>query len=126
MKNQLPLINLDLIGFSTSMLCAFHCAALPFLFSIAPLAGLQFLNDHRIENLIILVSFFIASFALVRGYIRQHQNSMALIIVLIGFLLISVGHLVFTDWKEILLTTCGALMVAIAHLINRKLIRQSN
>lgn len=126
MKNQFVGSHLDFVGFSASLLCALHCAALPFLLSLAPLAGLQFLNNAWIEYTIILVSFFIASYALVHGYRRHHQKPMALLIVLAGFILIGTGHLLQVEWQEIILTSCGAVVVSVAHLINWKQIKQSN
>ena len=124
MKNQFVGLHLDFVGFSASMLCAIHCAALPFLLSMAPLAGLQFLDNPWIEYSIILLSFFIASNALIHGYRRHHRKSLALILAIIGFVLISLGHTLGVELIEILFTSCGGLLVAIAHLINWKHINQ--
>jgi len=125
MKNQFIGLHLDFVGFSASLLCAVHCAALPFLLSLAPLAGLKFLNSAWIEYFIILASFSIASYALVHGYRRHHKQPLALIIVVIGFILIGAGHLLQAKWREITLTSCGGVTIAIAHLINWKHIRRS-
>lgn len=119
-------LDLDLIGFGTSLLCALHCAILPFLLQLVPLAGLQFLSDPRIEYIIILISFCIASYALVHGYRRHHQKPFALIIVIIGFILIGSGYLLHSPWQEIMLTSSGAVIVAIAHLINWNQVKQSH
>ncbi len=124
MKDRFVGLHLDFVGFSASMLCAVHCAALPFLLSLAPLAGLQFLNDPWIEYVIILTSFFIASYALLHGYRRHHKKPLALIIVTVGFLLILIGHLLDDEWIEIILTSCGGATIAIAHLINWKYMKQ--
>ena len=125
MKNQFVGLHLDFIGFSASLLCALHCAALPFLLSLAPLAGLQFLDNPWIEYVIILLSLFIASSALIHGYRRHHHDLLALTIAVIGFILIGAGQLLEPEWKEVLLTSTGGTMIAIAHLINWKHIKQS-
>ncbi len=125
MKNYFVGAHLDFIGFSASLLCALHCAALPFLLSLAPLAGLKFLSTPWIEYSIILISFFIASYALTHGFRRHHKNPAALLMVLAGFILIGAGHVLGHDWQEIVLTSCGATLVAIAHLINWRQIEQS-
>ena len=125
MKNQFVGLHLDFIGFSASLLCALHCAALPFLLSLAPLAGLQFLDNPLIEYAIILLSFFIASNSLVRSYRKHHQNLIALIVALVGFTLIGAGQFLEPEWKEVLLTSSGGATIAIAHLINWKFIKQS-
>ncbi|WP_185152548.1 MerC domain-containing protein [Fulvivirga aurantia] len=116
-------LHLDLIGFSSSVLCAIHCAALPFLLSLAPLANLQFLNNPWVEYAIIIASFLIACFALIHGYSRHHHKPQALVLVVMGFVLISTGHL--AEWNEAVFTTFGATIVAIAHLINWRQIKQS-
>jgi len=125
MKNQFIGINLDFIGFSTSLLCAIHCAALPFLLTMAPLAGLQFLDNPWIEYSIILLSFFIASSAIIHSYLRHHHRPLALTIALTGFVLIGFGQVLESEWKEVLFTSIGGIAIAIAHLINWKLINQS-
>lgn len=124
MKHQFVGVHWDFIGFSASMACAIHCAALPFLLSLAPLAGLQFLNNPWVEYSIILLSFFVASYALVHGYYRHHRKWHALIIVAAGFASIGLGHLLAEGWKEVLLTSCGAVVIAVAHLVNWKQLRQ--
>lgn len=125
MKNQFVGFHLDFVGFSASLLCAVHCAALPFLLSLAPLAGLQFLNTPWIEYAVLLISFFIASYALVHGYRKHHHKPMALFIVITGFILICIGHLLQPEWQEILLTSCGGATIAIAHLVNWRYIKRS-
>ncbi|MEO1050506.1 MAG: MerC domain-containing protein [Bacteroidota bacterium] len=124
MKNQFVGLHLDFIGFSASLLCAVHCAALPFLISLAPLAGLQFLDNPWIEYTIIILSFFIASNALVHGYRKHHHKLTALTIAIIGFILIGLGQVLEPEWTEMLLTSIGGLAIAIAHLVNWKFIRR--
>ena len=125
MNNQFIGLHLDFIGFITSLLCALHCAALPILLSMAPLAGLQFLANPWIEYVIILLSFFIASSSLVRSYRKHHQNLIPLIVALVGFTLIGTGQFLEPEWKEVLLTSSGGANIALAHLINWKFMRQS-
>ena len=125
MKNQFVGLHLDFLGFSTSLLCAIHCAALPFLLTLTPLAGLQFIDNPWVEYAIILLSLFIASNAFVRSYSKHHKKSFVLIIAMVGFALIGAGQLLEPEWKEALLTSSGGSMIAIAHLINWKLIKQS-
>ncbi|UXX78809.1 MerC domain-containing protein [Reichenbachiella carrageenanivorans] len=126
MKNQFIGLHLDFVGFSASLLCSLHCATLPSLLSLTSLASLQFLNTFWIEYSIILVSFSIASYALVHGYRKHHQKPTALVIVLSGFILIISGHLFQAEWHETVLTPCGAAVVAIAHFVNWIQIKQSS
>lgn len=123
MKNQFVGLHLDFIGFTASLFCAIHCAFIPILVSLTPLAGLSFLANPWTEYAIILISFFIASMALIKGY-RNHLRPLGLLIVMTGFTLIAAGHLPSMHHAEIILTSLGALFVAIAHLINWKDLRK--
>ena len=125
MKNQFVGLHPDFMGFSASLLCALHCAALPFLLTLAPLAGLQFLDNPWIEYTLILLSFGIAGYALVPGYQRHHRKPLALIMVTVGFLLIGTAHSLVPGAYEVVFTSSGAALVAIAHLINWKQVRQA-
>ncbi len=124
-KSSASRLNLDLIGFTASMLCAIHCAALPFLLTLLPLTGLHFLTNPWVEYAIILLSLFIASYALVHGYRRHHHRKTALTVVFAGFVLIGAGHLLTHVWLEVVLTSLGASVIAIAHMINWKHMKQS-
>lgn len=126
MKNQFIGLHLDFIGFTASALCAIHCAAIPLLLSMTSFAGLQFLDNIWIEYTIIILSFFIASNALIHGYRRHHKKWFALIIAIVGFTLIGFGQVLEHEWQEILLTSCGGAIIAIAHLVNWRFTKQSH
>ncbi len=117
-------LNLDVIGMATSLLCAVHCALIPTLLSFSSLAGIRFLDNVWLESTIILLSFFIASYALVHGFLKYHKSLWALLIVCIGFSGIGLGHLTQTGINENMLVSGGATTVAIAHLINWKEIKR--
>ncbi|MEM9328704.1 MAG: MerC domain-containing protein [Bacteroidota bacterium] len=125
MKNQFVGWHLDFVGFSASLLCALHCAALPFLLTLAPLAGLQFLDNHWVEISLILLSFFIASNALMHGYRRHHHRWLPLVIAVFGFVLIGIAQALESEFTELVLMPLGGITIAIAHLINWKFINQS-
>lgn len=124
-KNQFIGLHLDFIGFSASLLCAIHCMAVPFLVTLAPLARLHVFHASWLEYTVIFLSFCIGSISLVHGYQTHHQNGLALVILVAGFLLIGSGHLFKTHWGELLLTGSGGIVIATAHLINWRHIRQS-
>lgn len=107
------------------MLCAVHCAALPFLFTLLPLTGLQVLSNPWIEYSIITFSFIIALLSLSHGFRRHHHLKTPLVVVFLGFGMIGISHSLEGNWQETLLTPLGAAMVAIAHLVNWKFVRRS-
>lgn len=124
MKNRFAGLHIDFIGFVASLLCAVHCAALPFLLALSPLAGLQFLDNHWIEYAIILFSFVIASRALLQGY-RYHKKLIPLILTVTGFAFIGLGQVIELEWMEALFMSIGGVTIATAHLINWKLLKRS-
>ncbi|WP_186758543.1 MerC domain-containing protein [Echinicola salinicaeni] len=147
MKNSFIGAHLDFIGFSTSLACALHCAALPFLISVLPLIGLGFLMNQWIEYIIILLGFFLAVFALSHGFWNHHRNSLPLLLILIGFGIILAG-LIFghgaaahaitrsgpfplieinknPSTVEHFITPIGAVFVSAAHYINWHYIKKS-
>lgn len=125
MRNNFISLNLDFVGFSASLLCAVHCAAMPFLLSLLPLAGLHFLHHPAVEYSVILLSFLIASKSLTHGYVRHHKNIYPLLVVAFGFLLIGLGHTIHAGWVELGLIVPGATFVSIAHLLNWKYVQNS-
>ncbi|WP_420580963.1 MerC domain-containing protein [Reichenbachiella sp.] len=125
MKERFFSLHTDFLGFLISVLCAIHCAGLPFLLSLLPIPWLGFLENEWIEYAIILFSFCIANYALIKCYLRHHRNPLALIIVCIGFLSIAIGHTYSIHVYEILFTTLGALTIAGAHFINWKHVQLS-
>lgn len=125
-KNPLLKITLDHIGISVSLLCAIHCGILPFLLILAPLASLEFLHEHWLENSIIGISMCIAVLSLAHGYFSHHKRLVPIWIVLAGFVFIFLGHSIPLRWSEIAFSSLGATAVAWAHVVNWKLVRKSH
>lgn len=125
MKNRFIGLNLDFLGFSASIVCALHCAALPFILTLAPLTGLEVLDNPWVEYAFIALSLAIAISSLTHGYRIHHHKPEALITVGFGFLLIGAGQLVHAEVWEVPLMATGGSIVAVAHLINWKHIQQS-
>lgn len=125
MKYKFFSFNLDFVGFSASLLCAIHCASLPFLMTMSALGGIEFLEDPRLEWGMILLSFVIASSSLFNGYRNQHGKFQAIKVVVLGFGLIAASRLVEDPSLEPVFMTLGGISVAVAHWINWKLGKHS-
>lgn len=123
MKHRFLGLHADFFGFMVSIICAIHCAGLPFLFSILPLTGLSFLENIWVELCFIFLSLLIACYALIRCYLKHHRNPLALIIVFAGFVSIGAGHALHMETMEMVLTSIGAIAIATAHVINWKHVR---
>lgn len=125
MKNQFIGMHLDFIGFSASLLCAIHCAVLPFLLGIASYAGLHVIDNPMIEYGFIFLSLIVASKTLIHGWRKHHKKLLALITAITGFIIIAIGQFSQTEWQEIILTPSGGVLIAIAHVINWRGIKKS-
>jgi len=116
----------DRIGAAASFLCAIHCAALPFVLSLLPLLGLEFLADHRFERAFVMFACALALLTLVNGY-RRHRRPTPLLCAFPGLSLLLLGVTVAGDYSIVLhsvLVTCGGVLVAAAHFVNLRLDRR--
>lgn len=117
MKSRHKILWLDQTGIAASLACAIHCAALPLVTTLLPLVGLTFLANPLVEILMLGLSLCIGLIALLTAY-RLHQQKLPISILLMGFLLIGLGH--FIAHSEAFLIPIGGLFIAAAHLFNIK------
>lgn len=113
----------DRIGATASLLCAVHCAVLPFVLALLPLLGLGFLAGHAFERGFVLFAATLASVALVHGY-RRHRRRLPLLLAVPGLILLVAGICVDLDTAitlHTLMVTSGGTLVACAHLVNLRL-----
>jgi len=125
LKNRHSLAGLaDRIGATASLLCALHCAALPFMLAVLPALGLGFLADHVFERFFIAAASTLALGVLIRGW-RQHHSARALRLLAPGLVLLWIGGFLVDGHDTIglhaLLVTLGGSCVALAHLTNLRL-----
>lgn len=110
----------DRVGAGASLLCAIHCAALPFVLVLLPVIGLGFLANDRFEVGFVMVASVLASIVLTRGF-RRHQQPLPLMLGVLGITLLLVGVTNVVGHSSILhsaLVTCGGLSLASAHFFN--------
>ena len=120
MKN-FKTINLDKLGITASTVCAVHCAILPFLFTLLPLWGLEFLATPALEISMILLSLLIGVWALSTSYRKVHHNLYPMVILALGFGAILLGHFSGIETLEPILIPLGGFTIAGAHFFNLKL-----
>lgn len=119
MKTSL-LGKLDRVGITASALCAVHCAIMPFVITLLPLVGLEFLSSIWIEVGIIVLSIVIGLSSLVPSYIKYHQKIAPIVLLIVGFLFIFGTHLLGFHELEPVLVPLGGITIATAHLLNWK------
>jgi hypothetical protein len=115
----------DRLGATASFLCAIHCAALPFVFALLPLAGLGFLAGHTFERVFVVFAVALALFSLINGY-RRHRRAQSLMLAMPGLALLLIGVMFAESYSLVLhstLVACGGLLVASAHFLNLRMDR---
>jgi hypothetical protein len=110
--------RLDGAGMTASILCAIHCAVVPLLITVLPLAGLGFLANPLIEWSMIIFAVFIGSYAIGLSYVRTHHRLLPVLLLIAGFLVIIVGHVFVSGWHEAIVVPIGGLLIATAHFFN--------
>jgi len=118
MINKLRKISLDYLGVSTSVFCAFHCAAIPVLFSVGLINTAHLSHNHTFDITVVLLGMFIAGFSLFKDF-KMHKSILPLCLASIGFLLLGVA--VLSHHLPVVVNIIGGLLVASAHLWNIKL-----
>jgi hypothetical protein len=111
---------LDRVGAGASMLCAVHCALLPFVLAVLPLIGLGFLAGHAFERVFVACAALLACASLLTAY-RRHRRPHALFLMVPGIALLLLGIMVNLDLHIIVHTASvvtGGVLVASAHVVN--------
>jgi hypothetical protein len=115
--------RLDWLGAAASLACAVHCAAAPLLIGLLPLVGLGFLASDQTEWALAGLSLAVGSLSLIPSYARKHRQWRPLLLFAFGASLIIAMKLLVEDGSrlEAPAMTLGALLIAFAHMINRRL-----
>lgn len=114
----------DSFGAIGAIVCAVHCALLPFVLALLPTLGLGIFASHEVEFLYVAFATTLALVSLVQGYLR-HRIGRALVFAVPGLLTVWTGVLLPIVHDNVIphavVMTCGGTLIAIAHLINLKL-----
>jgi hypothetical protein len=119
----------DRLAIGLSVLCAFHCLALPLLAALLPAAiGLQ-LESEALHLWMVVGVLPISLYALTIGCKKHRKLSVAAagifgLVLLIAA--IATGMLGFGEVVEKSLTMAGATLIAIAHFWNYRLCQHDN
>ena len=112
--------KLDHIGMTASTLCALHCAIVPLILTFLPLAGLGFLTNPFFEWGMITLALVLGVSSIFMAYFRTHHRALPLILLLIGFAVIVLGHMYLVSWAEAIVVPAGGLTIAFSHFLNYK------
>lgn len=118
--------SLDRIGATGSMLCAIHCAALPFVLIMMPALGAG-LAGAGFEIGFIVFASTVALSSLILGY-RRHRVWRALLLLVPGLVLLWSAVLIPPLHHDVIAhavaMALGGTLIAISHLINMRLMHR--
>ena len=116
-------LSWDVVGFSASFLCAVHCALLPMLVLFSSYGGDALTHNHTIENAILFFSTVLGTISIIPSFRKHHQKVLPVITFFAGIFVIILSRFQDVLFIETVMTTCGAITVALSHLINWRLCR---
>lgn len=107
--------TVDRLGAGLSLACAVHCALQPLLLIALPVIGLGFLMNEQLENLFLIFSVSLATWALLSG-LRVHGNRQVLWPLSLGIVLIFSSRIF--NGLELPLAVAGAIGISTSHILN--------
>lgn len=114
----------DKLGSVGALLCAVHCALLPFALVLLPMVGFGILASPAFERGFVLFATLLAVASLWNGH-RRHRRYRAMAILAPGLLALWAGILVpvihHSPLVHALAMSIGGTLVAAAHLVNLRL-----
>jgi hypothetical protein len=114
----------DSLGSVGALLCAVHCALLPFALVLLPMVGFGILASPAFERGFVLFATFLAVASLWNGH-RRHRRYRAMAYLAPGLLALWAGILVpaihDVTLVHALAMSIGGTLVAVAHLVNLRL-----
>ena len=117
----------DKTAISLSVLCLVHCLLVPsFLVFLSGYISLSY-NNELIHYAILFIAIPVSIYALIAG-VKNHNSYTHLYLGLLGILTlilaVTLGVQMWGEAGEKILTTVGALLVAISHFKNYRLCRE--
>ena len=109
-------VNWDVLGISTSLACAIHCAILPLFLSTLPILGYEIIDNHFFEYMMIFLALVIGAGSLWHGYRKHHHSLRPLVIFMVGMALLFAKQ-IWHDYQFWLLPFASLFIVS-GHLSN--------
>ncbi len=117
-------VNWDVLGISTSLACAIHCAILPLFLSTLPILGYEIIDNHFFEYTMIFLALLIGAGSLWHGYRKHHHSLRPLGIFIVGIALLFAKQI----WHsyQLWILPVAVLLIVTAHLLNYRSCRVHN
>lgn len=114
--------KLDVLGATTSLICALHCGFLPFFISFFSLGFGLGGHNHIIDLFFILIGVVSATISFYLGYKNHHKSFLPLKMSIVGFVII-IGNILlhFEQPFFFIFSLFGAFLITFSHYKNWKL-----
>ena len=122
-KSSVKSGRLDLVGSIISFACAVHCLAFPILISTGSLLVISEAEHEMTEAFIIIPSVLLCSWSVGRSF-KKHGKVLPLVLLILSLIIFSFAKFFHLEAYEVYLSTSGALLLASAHLSNRRLLKK--
>lgn len=123
-RTATAIVSMDALGIAASTLCLIHCLAMPFVISLLPVLGWQFLEGRTAHYFLASFVFAFALSAIVPGYL-QHRRMDILCGMGVGLTCVLIAtfapYSVLPEKLELPLITMGNIILVITHWRNRGL-----
>lgn len=110
--------NVDIMGTTTSLACAVHCAAMPLLLSSGAVSSHSWIANPLFEISILAITAYFIYNSIIKGYFKGKSNRLVLGIACSGLFLILTHHLFSSAGTVVIIL--GGILVAVSHILNLK------
>jgi len=108
--------SLDFWGTTTSLLCAIHCAFLPFLLSFGFINSQNWMANPFFELIILALTSLFVYFSIIRPYFHNRSSKTIVLIAVFGLFLVIIHHML--PFFNTLAVVIGGILIAISHILN--------
>ena len=116
-------LNWDILGATTSIACAIHCALLPIVMTSFTLFGVNIIHNQWFEWGMIFLAFFVGAYSLFHGFIKHHQSYTPVLFFCAGALFLVLKQLL--PIYEYLFLAIAVALILYAHSRNYLLCKKS-
>jgi hypothetical protein len=96
---------------------------MPFLITVLPLIGLEFLASHVLEVIILIGGLGFGAYGVAKAYFKTHREFLPVGLLLAGSSLVISGLFLVPEHLEHFFIPAGAIIVGIAQVVNIRMSR---
>jgi hypothetical protein len=116
-KRIVKLMQSEKLGITLSILCAIHCLSLPLILFFAPYIASSFVFNESFEWFLVIISFLLAAFLLIKDY-RRHKNLIPIILLSLAFLTKLIDFIVNQESYHWFYGICLGVFISLAYWKN--------